>query len=558
MWMKCLACLPLAVLATSAAAEPPATTVLDEYVHAADDSYSWEVVATHPGEAVDTVVIDLVSQHWLTPEQVDRTEWRHWLVVAVPKQTTSDAALLFIGGGSNTPPGEGDPPGPNERMMQIAAATGTVAAELRMVPNQPLTFHNDGQPRWEDDLIGYAWAHYLETGDPAWLPRGPMVKSAVRAMDALEEFSASREDIANIARFVVAGGSKRGWTTWLTGAMDSRVVAIAPIVIDVLNVDASMRHHFAAYGFWAPAIGNYVAHGIMQRMDHPRLAEIYNLVDPHAYLHRLTIPKLVLNAAGDQFFLPDSSQFYFSDLRGESYLRYVANADHGMDGSDALHTLTAFHTLMVQGERPPQLSWTRTKHGTLTALPKPAPQAARLWQATNPRARDFRVETFGRNYVSTPLEPTADGTYTTPTPPPEQGWSAYFMEFDWNVGAAAPLKLTTEVVVAPDILPFANKPLDLPPSATVTCNAGNAETAKQLSEDLPAALSAAGFEPPRLDTNLDGPNLYLNWPITARLGEELQAVRTHLANEQCQTPALQLESGPEITLAPVRDEQDEP
>ena len=198
-----------------------------------------------------------------------------------------------------------------------------------------------------------------------------------------KEFSAGREDIANVSRFVVAGGSKRGWTTWLTGAMDSRVIAIAPIVIDVLNVDASMRHHFAAYGFWAPAIGNYVAHGIMQRMDHPRLAEIYRLVDPHAYLHRLTIPKLVLNAAGDQFFLPDSSQFYWDDLRGESYLRYVANADHSMDGSGALHTLTAFHSLMARGEKPPQLSWTRTD-GTLTALARPEPQAARLWQATNP------------------------------------------------------------------------------------------------------------------------------------------------------------------------------
>lgn len=551
MRMKWVALLALVALVTSAAAERPASTVLDEYVNAPDDAYAWQVVATHAGEAVDTVVIDLVSQHWLTPDQVDRTEWRHWLVAAVPKNATSDAALLFIGGGSNSAPGEGEPPGANERMVQIAAATGTVAAELRMVPNQPLTFHDDGQPRWEDDLIGYAWAHYLETGDPAWLPRGPMVKSAVRAMDALEEFSAGREDIANIDRFVVAGGSKRGWTTWLTGAMDSRVIAIAPIVIDVLNVDASMRHHFAAYGFWAPAIGNYVAHGIMQRMDHPRLAEIYNLVDPHAYLHRLTIPKLVLNAAGDQFFLPDSSRFYWNDLRGESYLRYVANADHGMDGSDALHTLTAFHSLMVRGERPPQLAWTRTEHGTLTALAKPNPQAARLWQATNPRARDFRVETLGRKYMATPLEPNGDGTYTASVRPPKQGWSAYFIEFDWDVGTATPLKLTTEVVVVPDELPFADKSPGLPPSATATCDTGGAEIAERLAEELRSALATAGFTPPRLDTKLDGPRLYVNWELTDRFGEELHAVRTFLAQQQCGDEALQLESGPEITLQPI-------
>ena len=552
MRMKRLTGLVLAALAAAAVgANQPGETFIDEYVNAPDDSFSWEVAATHPGEGIDTIVIDLVSQQWLTPEQVDRTEWRHWLVVAVPKGVTSDAALLFIGGGSNSAPGEGEPPGANERMMQIAAATGTVAAELRTVPNQPLTFHGDGQPRWEDDLIGYAWAHYLETGDPAWLPRGPMVKSAVRAMDALEEFSAGRDDIANIGRFVVAGGSKRGWTTWLTGAMDSRVIAIAPIVIDVLNVDASMRHHFAAYGFWAPAIGNYVAHGIMQRMDHPRLAEIYSLVDPHAYLHRLTIPKLVLNAAGDQFFLPDSSQFYWDDLRGESYLRYVANADHGMDDGSALATLTAFHWMMVRGKRPPQLSWVRTERG-LTALPNPKPEAARLWRATNPRSRDFRVETLGRKYVATPPSSTPElGVSFAYTHAPEQGWTAYFMEFDWDVGAPTRFKLTTEVVVVPDDLPFADKPPSLPPSATVSCNASSPEAAKQLAQDLPDALANAGFEPPRLDTKLDGADLYLNWPITARVGEELQAVRTHLVEQQCDAPALQLESGPDITLPPV-------
>ena len=37
------------------------------------------------------------------------------------------------------------------------------------------------------------------------------------------------------------------------------------------------------------------------------------------------MPKFMLNASGDQFFLPDSSQFYFDDLRGEKHLRYVPN-----------------------------------------------------------------------------------------------------------------------------------------------------------------------------------------------------------------------------------------
>ena len=106
-----------------------------------------------------------------------------------------------------------------------------MVAELGMVPNQPLIFHGDGQPRYEDDLIAYAWVQYLETGDPKWLPRNAMVKSAVRAMDVVSQFMQThREGRHLVNRFVVGGGSKRGWTTWLTGAMDDRVIAIVPIV----------------------------------------------------------------------------------------------------------------------------------------------------------------------------------------------------------------------------------------------------------------------------------------------------------------------------------------
>ena len=106
-----------------------------------------------------------------------------------------------------------------------------------MVPNQPLVFEQDGQQRVEDDLIAYTWMKLMKTGDPTWTARMPMVKSAVRAMDAIQAVMASDAGgRLQVDGFVVAGGSKRGWTTWLTGAVDKRVVAIVPIVIDILNV----------------------------------------------------------------------------------------------------------------------------------------------------------------------------------------------------------------------------------------------------------------------------------------------------------------------------------
>ena len=49
---------------------------------------------------------------------------------------------------------------------------------------------------------------------------------------------------------------------------------------------------------------------------------------PDWYRERFTMPKFIMNSAGDQYLLPDSSRFYFDDLPGEKYLRYVPNTDH--------------------------------------------------------------------------------------------------------------------------------------------------------------------------------------------------------------------------------------
>lgn len=49
-------------------------------------------------------------------------------------------------------------------------------------------------------------------------------------MDTLADFCV-KELQFELTKFVVAGASKRGWTTWTTGAVDSRVVGIIPMVM---------------------------------------------------------------------------------------------------------------------------------------------------------------------------------------------------------------------------------------------------------------------------------------------------------------------------------------
>src|SRR5688572_24296094 len=230
-------------------------TALDEYVAKPDSNYSFKLVSTLPGEGGTAYVLEMISQQWLTEKEVDKPIWKHWVTIIKPDKVTSGTALLFIAGGSNERPA---PDKIDGSFGRIASETKSIVVELRMIPNQPLVFAGETKGRTEDSLIAYTWDKYLRTGDERWPARLPMTKAAVRALDTITAFCASDEGgKMKIDKFVVAGGSKRGWTTWTTAAVDKRVVGIVPIVIDMLNVVPSFKHHFAAYGFWAPAVGDY-------------------------------------------------------------------------------------------------------------------------------------------------------------------------------------------------------------------------------------------------------------------------------------------------------------
>jgi len=428
-------------------------TALDRYVATPDPSYRWKTVAVTEVPGGKVASIDMTSQTWLTPEEVNRTEWKHWVTVVRPDNVQSDIGLLFISGGSNR---DTQPPKPSKELMQIAAATRSVVIELKMVPNQTLVFGKDRQERVEDDLIAYTWDKYLRTGDERWPARLPMTKAAVRAMDTVTAWTRSAEGGGKgVEKYVVAGGSKRGWTTWTTSIVDKRVVAICPIVIDVLNMEPSMIHHYQAYGFYAPAVGNYTEQGIMNWLGTPEMKALQRIEDPFFYRERLTQPKLILNACGDQFFLPDSSQFYFDRFPGEKHLRYVPNADHSLRGSDAYETLAAWQWAMVNGKKVPDFTWNRQSDGQVRVVSAQRPKAVRLWQANNGTARDFRLEVIGPAWWSRTLEAEGNGSYVGGIGSPSSGWSAFLLELSFDIGAPVPIKLTTPVWVTPDTLPHA-------------------------------------------------------------------------------------------------------
>lgn len=113
------------------------------------------------GSGYTTHLLELVSQRWRDESEVDRPRWRHQLRLVVTDEIANVAAMLVVAGGSNDKP---TPDQANPLLAIAAMMTRSVTAELRMVPNQPLTFAGETDQRAEDGIIAYSWDKYLRTG----------------------------------------------------------------------------------------------------------------------------------------------------------------------------------------------------------------------------------------------------------------------------------------------------------------------------------------------------------------------------------------------------------
>ena len=136
--------LTLSMLTFTALAQSPAPasakTALDKYVEAPDPSYKYELVGKVQGKGYTTFIIDMTSQTWRSTSEVDRNVWRHWMILVKPDEVKTTKSLLFISSGNNN---SAAPKDADKTIIQVATTTKSVVTELRMVPNQPLTFSDD-------------------------------------------------------------------------------------------------------------------------------------------------------------------------------------------------------------------------------------------------------------------------------------------------------------------------------------------------------------------------------------------------------------------------------
>jgi PhoPQ-activated pathogenicity-related protein len=395
---------------------------LASYVSRPEPKFRWEL--KREIGLPDARIFDLhfVSQDW------QAIVWEHQLQVYVPAGAIPAPTMLLWNQGGIASDGS------MAFGLDLARRLKAPVAFLYGIPNQPL-FNG----KKEDTLIAETFVRYLETGDDSWPLLFPMVKSLVKAMDVLEAFTRKQWE-HKLTGFVVSGASKRGWTTWLTAAADTRVVAIAPLVIDTLNMRAQGPYQLKSFGNYSDQIRDYTERGLVPMPDTPEAKKLWTMVDPWIYRSKITIPKLLINGNNDPYWTSDALNLYWDDLPGEKWITYVPNAGHNLeqkfaDGSRpsrerAIASLAAFAHSTAHGKSFPRLRWTHADaegQARLTVASSPAPVAARLWLARAP-TRDFRLAQF----QDRPLDVVA-GQIVADVPRPAEGNVLFFAELDYEV-----------------------------------------------------------------------------------------------------------------------------
>lgn len=408
----------------------PAWADLFSYVQRPEPQARWERVSVEDKWGGQVAEYSLTSQVW------KGELWTHTLrLYRPPKLGSPRFAVLYVGGGLNAWRGR-----PKKELFRHAENLGVILVSVDQVPNQPI---------WgmtEDDLIAHTFQEYLKTGDEEWPLLFPMAKAAVKAMDAAQD-AARREWGVELGSFVVTGASKRGWTTWLAGAVDERVAGIAPMVYDNLNLVPQMRHQTEVWGAYSSEIEDYTKRGLQALLGTERGAKLAELVDPYTHKDRLArLPKLILVGTNDPYWPLDALNLYWDGLGGAKWVHYVANGGHEIGGLDRVFNARgSFVRRVASGRSLPTVKW---EHGErdgrlrLTVVSDEAPAEVRLWSARS------KTKSFSKASWKAAKARAEGGVWVAELERPDDGYVALLGEAEFRDGSGSFL-LTTSVRIEP-------------------------------------------------------------------------------------------------------------
>ncbi|WP_423127052.1 PhoPQ-activated pathogenicity-related family protein [Gaoshiqia sp. Z1-71] len=398
-------------------------TALRSYLQQADKTLKWEIQDQTNIDGINLYRTIFTSQQWRG------IDWIHEMMILVPDIVEYNDALLFITGGRVT---DGQPSTHQwtddlvSAFSHVAKTNKAIVAIVWQVPNQPL-YDN----LTEDALISYTLHNYLNDKDYTWPLLFPMTRSAIGAMDVIQHFS-KKELKKKVNYFVVSGASKRGWTTWLTGASDKRVKAIGPMVIDVLNMPVNVDYQKEVWGDYSIEIQDYVNLGIAQQLSSPGGNELVTMIDPYSYRKSLTMPKMIFMGTNDPYWPVDAVKNYIDSIPGNNFICYTPNAAHNLgDKKKAFTTLSAFFGITITNGNYPVCDYSISEeNGKIILTVKSTPEILRnavLWSSGS-EDQDFRDE----EWSGQSLDAAEKAEITVEIDYPSSGYKAFYVDLEYQ------------------------------------------------------------------------------------------------------------------------------
>ncbi|QVL32534.1 hypothetical protein KIH39_01040 [Telmatocola sphagniphila] len=396
---------------------------LASYLKKPEPKYSWKLKSKTEVLIGTVYEIDMISQEW------QGIVWDHTIAIIIPKNVKPTSTMLLFNTGGTFKVTDA------ALALSLADKSKSPVAFLYGIPKQPLF---DGLR--EDALISETFVRYLKSKDEDWPLLFPMVKSLIKAMDTVQAF-AKEEWKFEVKSFLVSGASKRGWTSWLTGASgDPRVKAIAPLVIDMLNFSKQIPLQTASFGQPSEQIKDYTEKGLLNYAQNPLGQKLWAMVDPYSYRDKVTIPKMLIHGTNDPYWPQEATNMYWNDLQGDKYLLYVPNAGHNLqqktddnprDLSRAVNSLAAYTRCIVYDKPMPKLNWEHkdgSKPGMyeVVVTSNVKPKAVRLWQVEN-ATRDMRKSTWTESPIN-----FSEGKSIGTVAAPQSGWKAFLAELEFE------------------------------------------------------------------------------------------------------------------------------
>lgn len=262
--------------------------------------------------------------------------------------------------------------------------------------------------------------------------------------------------------FVFEAEHRADRVTWLTAAVDARVVGAAPLVIDVLDMRPNFHNIYRTYGHWPVALKDYIEMNVTRCINCPAFQDLAAIEDPKVYLDRFVarkIPIMAANAVADEFFVPESWQWWYPEYEGEKHLMYIPNAEHSMAGhiEEISNTLSAFLHTLIHGQTRPQVSFELTDNGSRVVIQTDrAPSAVKLWQAYNEKNRAFILNCYLQCWWRpTDLPSAGNNTYIATVDVPETGYLAWLVQLTFDIpGSSSPFVTTTGVSIVPQTFDY--------------------------------------------------------------------------------------------------------